>query len=185
MQTIFVLEVPELSSFCLVLLYVLSYSGLSFVVFLIRIIFLFTESCLHKTPKRSLSRKSRIRTFSSPVNDTDIQHEIFWDPHSPIAHRLGNINEIPTSGRLFGARSGSILKVLQFVEFLLSQLGCLGLFLLKPHKFFNIVLNWALILGHILELFDILHFINGIVLQFLIRLFVCFHRKWKNQTVYQ
>ncbi|NXT48861.1 ETAA1 protein, partial [Pluvianellus socialis] len=43
-----------------------------------------------KTPKRSLSRKSRIRTFSSPVNDTDIQQEIFWDPHSPIAHRLGN-----------------------------------------------------------------------------------------------
>ncbi|XP_061846444.1 ewing's tumor-associated antigen 1 isoform X1 [Colius striatus] len=48
------------------------------------------ESCLHKTPKRSLSRKSRIPTFSSPVNDTDIQQEIFWDPHSPIAHRLGN-----------------------------------------------------------------------------------------------
>ncbi|XP_040454408.1 ewing's tumor-associated antigen 1 isoform X1 [Falco naumanni] len=48
------------------------------------------ESCLHKTPKRSLSRKSRTPTFSSPVNDTDIQQEIFWDPHSPIAHRLGN-----------------------------------------------------------------------------------------------
>ncbi|KAM6407172.1 ewing's tumor-associated antigen 1 [Pluvialis apricaria] len=48
------------------------------------------EPCLHKTPKRSLSRKSRIPTFSSPVNDTDIQQEIFWDPHSPIAHRLGN-----------------------------------------------------------------------------------------------
>ncbi|KAM6208421.1 ewing's tumor-associated antigen 1 [Sarcoramphus papa] len=48
------------------------------------------ESSLHKTPKRSLSRKSRIPTFSSPVNDTDIQQEIFWDPHSPIAHRLGN-----------------------------------------------------------------------------------------------
>ncbi|KAM9017334.1 ewing's tumor-associated antigen 1 isoform 1-T5 [Ara ararauna] len=47
------------------------------------------ESCLHKTPKRSLSRKSRIPTFSSPVNDTDVQQEIFWDPHSPIAHRLG------------------------------------------------------------------------------------------------
>ncbi|XP_009701272.1 PREDICTED: ewing's tumor-associated antigen 1, partial [Cariama cristata] len=46
-------------------------------------------SCLHKTPKRSLSRKSRIPTFSSPVHDTDIQQEIFWDPHSPI-HRLGN-----------------------------------------------------------------------------------------------
>ncbi|NXV96450.1 ETAA1 protein, partial [Calonectris borealis] len=43
-----------------------------------------------KTPKRSLSRKSRIPTFSSPVNDTDIQQEIFWDPHSPIAHRPGN-----------------------------------------------------------------------------------------------
>ncbi|XP_009470424.1 PREDICTED: ewing's tumor-associated antigen 1 [Nipponia nippon] len=48
------------------------------------------EPCLHKTPKRSLSRKSRIPTFSSPVNDADIQQEIFWDPHSPIAHRLGN-----------------------------------------------------------------------------------------------
>ncbi|XP_009959751.1 PREDICTED: ewing's tumor-associated antigen 1, partial [Leptosomus discolor] len=46
--------------------------------------------CLHKTPKRSLSRKSRIPTFSSPVNDTDVQQEIFWDPHSPIACRLGN-----------------------------------------------------------------------------------------------
>ncbi|NXV15252.1 ETAA1 protein, partial [Cepphus grylle] len=43
-----------------------------------------------KTPKRSLSRKSRIPTFSSPVNDTDIQQEIFWDPHSPVAHKLGN-----------------------------------------------------------------------------------------------
>ncbi|NXJ16080.1 ETAA1 protein, partial [Odontophorus gujanensis] len=42
-----------------------------------------------KTPKRSLSRKSRIPTFSSPVNDTDIQQEIFWDPHSPIARGLG------------------------------------------------------------------------------------------------
>uniref|UniRef100_A0A8B9G361 ETAA1 activator of ATR kinase n=1 Tax=Amazona collaria TaxID=241587 RepID=A0A8B9G361_9PSIT len=49
-------------------------------------------SCLHKTPKRSLSRKSRIPTFSSPVNDTDIQQEIFWDPHSPIAHRLGCVS---------------------------------------------------------------------------------------------
>ncbi|NXX40251.1 ETAA1 protein, partial [Tricholaema leucomelas] len=43
-----------------------------------------------KTPKRSLSRKSRTPTFSSPINDTDVQQEIFWDPHSPIAHRLGN-----------------------------------------------------------------------------------------------
>ncbi|NXB02974.1 ETAA1 protein, partial [Cnemophilus loriae] len=43
-----------------------------------------------KTPKRSLSRKSQIPTFSSPVNDTDTQQEIFWDSHSPVAHRLGN-----------------------------------------------------------------------------------------------
>ncbi|NXC08117.1 ETAA1 protein, partial [Orthonyx spaldingii] len=43
-----------------------------------------------KTPKRSLSRKSRIPTFSSPINDTDTQQEIFWDSHSPVAHRLGN-----------------------------------------------------------------------------------------------
>ncbi|NXI39431.1 ETAA1 protein, partial [Galbula dea] len=43
-----------------------------------------------KTPKRSLSRKSRTPTLSSPVNDTDLQQEIFWDPHSPIAHRLGS-----------------------------------------------------------------------------------------------
>ncbi|NXU51936.1 ETAA1 protein, partial [Turnix velox] len=43
-----------------------------------------------KTPKRSLSRKHRIPTFSSPVNDNDIQQEIFWDPHSPITARLGN-----------------------------------------------------------------------------------------------
>ncbi|NXK61964.1 ETAA1 protein, partial [Sylvietta virens] len=43
-----------------------------------------------KTPKRSLSRKSRIPTFSSPINDTETQQEIFWDSHSPIAHRLGN-----------------------------------------------------------------------------------------------
>ncbi|NXR90938.1 ETAA1 protein, partial [Hypocryptadius cinnamomeus] len=43
-----------------------------------------------KTPKRSLSRKSRIPTFSSPINDTETQQEIFWDSHSPIAYRLGN-----------------------------------------------------------------------------------------------
>ncbi|NXQ24484.1 ETAA1 protein, partial [Alaudala cheleensis] len=43
-----------------------------------------------KTPKRSLSRKSRIPTFSSPVNDTETQQEIFWDSHSPIAHRPGH-----------------------------------------------------------------------------------------------
>ncbi|NWY65034.1 ETAA1 protein, partial [Erithacus rubecula] len=43
-----------------------------------------------KTPKRSLSRKSRIPTFSSPINDTETQQEIFWDSHSPVAPRLGS-----------------------------------------------------------------------------------------------
>uniref|UniRef100_A0A8C0G4A3 ETAA1 activator of ATR kinase n=1 Tax=Chelonoidis abingdonii TaxID=106734 RepID=A0A8C0G4A3_CHEAB len=41
------------------------------------------------TPKR-LNSRSRLPTFSSPANDTDIQQEIFWDPHSPITHKLGN-----------------------------------------------------------------------------------------------
>ncbi|KFQ31448.1 Ewing's tumor-associated antigen 1, partial [Merops nubicus] len=50
-----------------------------------------------KTPKRSLSRKSRIPTFSSPVNDTDIQQEIFWDPQSPIERRLGNGKTKPSA----------------------------------------------------------------------------------------
>ncbi|NXA80793.1 ETAA1 protein, partial [Thryothorus ludovicianus] len=43
-----------------------------------------------KTPKRSLSRKSRIPIFSSPINDTETQQEIFWDSHSPIGHRPGS-----------------------------------------------------------------------------------------------
>lgn len=121
-------------------------------------LFVYTEPCLHKTPKRSLSRKSRIPTFSSPVNDTDIQQEIFWDPHSPIAHRLGNTNEIQISVRLFEVCSGSVWKVIKFLEkkspFLLSWLGCLVLFLLKNFTFFNVVLNQVLILARIFELFE-------------------------------
>uniref|UniRef100_A0A8C9EH23 ETAA1 activator of ATR kinase n=1 Tax=Pavo cristatus TaxID=9049 RepID=A0A8C9EH23_PAVCR len=70
------------------------------------------EPCLHKTPKRSLSRKSRIPTFSSPVNDTDIQQEIFWDPHSPIARGLGNINKIQTSGCLSRESNCSVLDAI-------------------------------------------------------------------------
>ncbi|NXO41734.1 ETAA1 protein, partial [Locustella ochotensis] len=52
-----------------------------------------------KTPKRSLSRKSRIPTFSSPINDTETQQEIFWDSHSPIAHRLGSGQTKQSTGR--------------------------------------------------------------------------------------
>uniref|UniRef100_A0A8C8R4K2 ETAA1 activator of ATR kinase n=1 Tax=Pelusios castaneus TaxID=367368 RepID=A0A8C8R4K2_9SAUR len=48
------------------------------------------EECIYKTPKRSLNSRSRLLTFSSPINDTDIQQEIFWDPHSPITHKLDN-----------------------------------------------------------------------------------------------
>ncbi|NXQ75105.1 ETAA1 protein, partial [Quiscalus mexicanus] len=52
-----------------------------------------------KTPKRSLSRKSRIPTFSSPINDPETQQEIFWDSHSPVAHRLGNGKSKQTTSR--------------------------------------------------------------------------------------
>ncbi|NXF19397.1 ETAA1 protein, partial [Rhodinocichla rosea] len=52
-----------------------------------------------KTPKRSLSRKSRIPTFSSPINDTETQQEIFWDSHSPVAYRLGNGKSKQTTSR--------------------------------------------------------------------------------------
>ncbi|KFV87493.1 Ewing's tumor-associated antigen 1, partial [Struthio camelus australis] len=52
-----------------------------------------------KTPKRSLNRKSRIPTFSSPVNDADKEQEIFWDPNSPIACRLGNEKKKQTASR--------------------------------------------------------------------------------------
>ncbi|KYO23695.1 ewing's tumor-associated antigen 1 [Alligator mississippiensis] len=57
------------------------------------------EPCIYKTPKRSLNSRSRLPTFSSPVNDTDIQHEIFWDPHSPIAYQLGNEKKKCTTRR--------------------------------------------------------------------------------------
>ncbi|NWT71891.1 ETAA1 protein, partial [Prunella himalayana] len=43
-----------------------------------------------KTPKRSWSRKSQIPTFSSPIADNETPQEIFWDSHSPVAHRLGS-----------------------------------------------------------------------------------------------
>ncbi|XP_039245032.1 ewing's tumor-associated antigen 1 isoform X4 [Pipra filicauda] len=72
------------------------------------------ESCLHKTPKRSLSRKSRIPTFSSPVNDTDTQQEIFWDSHSPIAHRLG-------SGKTKQSTSGCAVEISEIVNRIAPQ----------------------------------------------------------------
>uniref|UniRef100_A0ABM5FP30 Ewing's tumor-associated antigen 1 isoform X3 n=1 Tax=Pogona vitticeps TaxID=103695 RepID=A0ABM5FP30_9SAUR len=49
-----------------------------------------SETCSYKTPKRRQARRTCLPTFSSPVNENDGQQEIFWDPHSPIAHQLDN-----------------------------------------------------------------------------------------------
>ncbi|NWS97918.1 ETAA1 protein, partial [Mionectes macconnelli] len=67
-----------------------------------------------KTPKRSLSRKSRIPTFSSPINDTDTQQEIFWDSHSPISHRLG-------SGKTKQSTSGCAVEISEIVNRIAPQ----------------------------------------------------------------
>ncbi|NXO22307.1 ETAA1 protein, partial [Cisticola juncidis] len=67
-----------------------------------------------KTPKRSLSRKSRIPTFSSPINDTETQQEIFWDSHSPIAHRLG-------SGKTKQSTSGCAVEISEIVNRIAPQ----------------------------------------------------------------
>ncbi|NXM27937.1 ETAA1 protein, partial [Oxyruncus cristatus] len=67
-----------------------------------------------KTPKRSLSRKSRIPTFSSPVNDTDTQQEIFWDSHSPVSHRLG-------SGKTKQSTSGCAVEISEIVNRIAPQ----------------------------------------------------------------
>ncbi|NXG22130.1 ETAA1 protein, partial [Grallaria varia] len=67
-----------------------------------------------KTPKRSLSRKCRIPTFSSPVNDTDTQQEIFWDSHSPIARK-------PGSGRTKQSTSGCAVEISEIVNRIAPQ----------------------------------------------------------------
>lgn len=53
-------------------------------------LFVCTETCLDKTPKRELNSRSYLHAFRSPANETDLQLEIFWDPHSPLALKLGN-----------------------------------------------------------------------------------------------
>ncbi|NXF09653.1 ETAA1 protein, partial [Smithornis capensis] len=67
-----------------------------------------------KTPKRSLSRKSRLPTFSSPINDTETQQEIFWDSHSPIAHRQGN-------GKTKQSSSGCTVEISEIVNRIAPQ----------------------------------------------------------------
>ncbi|XP_060108955.1 ewing's tumor-associated antigen 1 [Heteronotia binoei] len=51
----------------------------------------------YKTPKRS--SRPCLPTFSSPANETDIQQEIFWDHHSPIAHKLDPGRKKQPTGR--------------------------------------------------------------------------------------
>ncbi|XP_062345446.1 ewing's tumor-associated antigen 1 [Cinclus cinclus] len=72
------------------------------------------EPCLHKTPKRSLSRKSRIPTFSSPINDTETQQEIFWDSHSPVAPRIG-------SGKIKQSTSRCAVEISEIVNRIAPQ----------------------------------------------------------------
>ncbi|XP_034956829.2 ewing's tumor-associated antigen 1 isoform X1 [Zootoca vivipara] len=48
------------------------------------------ETSSYKTPKRKLLARSCLPVFSSPLNETDVQQEIFWDPQSPSAYKLGN-----------------------------------------------------------------------------------------------
>ncbi|NXR27296.1 ETAA1 protein, partial [Cinclus mexicanus] len=67
-----------------------------------------------KTPKRSLSRKSRIPTFSSPINDTETQQEIFWDSHSPVAPRIG-------SGKIKQSTSRCTVEISEIVNRIAPQ----------------------------------------------------------------
>ncbi|XP_067900375.1 ewing's tumor-associated antigen 1 isoform X2 [Heterodontus francisci] len=43
-----------------------------------------------KTPKRILRKQQLISGHSSPVNDSELQQDIYWDPHSPNAFKLDN-----------------------------------------------------------------------------------------------
>ncbi|XP_054859232.1 ewing's tumor-associated antigen 1 [Eublepharis macularius] len=70
------------------------------------------EICSYKTPKRP--SRACLPTFSSPANEADIQQEIFWDPHSPIAHKLG-------SGRKKQAAGRSTVEISEIVDRIAPQ----------------------------------------------------------------
>ncbi|XP_032882322.1 ewing's tumor-associated antigen 1 [Amblyraja radiata] len=44
----------------------------------------------HKTPKRILRKQQFNPNHESPVNDNELQQDIYWDQHSPTTFKLGN-----------------------------------------------------------------------------------------------
>ncbi|XP_067845593.1 ewing's tumor-associated antigen 1 [Heptranchias perlo] len=57
-----------------------------------------TEEILsHKTPKRILRKQQLIANHDSPVNDSELQQDIYWDQHSPTTFRLDNGKKKPVA----------------------------------------------------------------------------------------
>ncbi|XP_078086522.1 ewing's tumor-associated antigen 1 isoform X2 [Mustelus asterias] len=48
------------------------------------------EVLSYKTPKRILRKQQLIANRNSPVNDSELQQDIYWDQHSPTAFKLDN-----------------------------------------------------------------------------------------------
>ncbi|XP_038663232.1 ewing's tumor-associated antigen 1 homolog isoform X2 [Scyliorhinus canicula] len=44
----------------------------------------------YKTPKRILRKQQLVANRNSPVNDSELQQDIYWDQHSPTAFKLEN-----------------------------------------------------------------------------------------------
>uniref|UniRef100_A0A8D0BXM1 Uncharacterized protein n=1 Tax=Salvator merianae TaxID=96440 RepID=A0A8D0BXM1_SALMN len=74
----------------------------------------FCSPSSYKTPKRTLVSKSRLPTFSSPGNEADLQQEIFWDPNSPTACKLGNYQKKQTV-------SGHMVEISEIVNRIAPQ----------------------------------------------------------------
>ncbi|GCC17888.1 hypothetical protein chiPu_0017718 [Chiloscyllium punctatum] len=47
------------------------------------------EISSNKTPKRILKKQQLIANHNSPVNDNELQQDIYWDQHSPTTFKLG------------------------------------------------------------------------------------------------
>ncbi|XP_048392582.1 ewing's tumor-associated antigen 1 [Stegostoma tigrinum] len=47
------------------------------------------EILSNKTPKRILKKQQLIANHNSPVNDNELQQDIYWDQHSPTTFKLG------------------------------------------------------------------------------------------------
>ncbi|XP_048456847.1 ewing's tumor-associated antigen 1 [Rhincodon typus] len=50
---------------------------------------LWAEILSNKTPKRILKKQQLIANHNSPVNDNELQQDIYWDQHSPTNFKLG------------------------------------------------------------------------------------------------